>query len=398
MVRDIGLLPSSAARLVRWPDLSSLRSRTGWIDAGWVLLWMAGLAGIVFGRWESVPFHLAWSGFAFLYGFRVRNSTPTLVVLAAMVVTTFAAIGLDLLRGSDPTDELTEVPLMAAMFWAMLWHVKRRQQASAEYFRASEENERLLATQRRFLQDASHQLRTPITIALGHSELLARNLADNQDRRDINVIVGELNRLRALSERLLLIAAAATPDFLRPAPLALADFARDVLARWEPTADRDWRPGPLARVTVRADRERLGLALDALLENAVQHTSNGDLIRLSVVTDGERGTASLVVEDSGTGIAPAELAHVFERFATGASRGGHRGTGLGLALVHAVAEGHGGDVRVRSTLGQGSRFELSMPVLAAPDAAPGGQPATASRQPAETSGEPRMTLRAGSRG
>jgi two-component system, OmpR family, sensor kinase len=106
-----------------------------------------GLAGIVlFGRWEVIPFQLIWISFALLYS----------------------------------------------------WYGHRRLAANTEHLRVSAQNRQLLATQRRFLQEASHQLRTPITIALGHAELLARNVADNQDRRDISVIVGELNRLRKL--------------------------------------------------------------------------------------------------------------------------------------------------------------------------------------------------------
>ncbi len=75
--------------------------------------------------------------------------------------------------------------------------------------------------------------------------------------------------------------------------------------------------------------------------------------------------AGLVVEDTGAGIGPAALEHIFERFATGSHSAGHRGTGLGLALVRAVAEGHGGDVAAYSALGQGSRFELTLPLSAA---------------------------------
>jgi signal transduction histidine kinase len=352
-------------------DPAGWQAWAGWLDIAWVLLWILGLAGIViFERWEAIPFHLIWIAFALLYSFRIRNTKPTLWVLAAMIATTFVAIAFDVRRGTQPADELTEVPLMAAMFWVMMWHSHRRLAANAERVRVSEENERLLATQRRFLQEASHQLRTPITIALGHSELLARNLADNQDKRDINVIVGELNRLRTLSERLLLIAASENPDFLRPEPVDLDLLAREIIRRWRPTADRSWQVGQLDQVTVYADRERLQLAIDALLENAVQHTSAGGMIRLSVyrarVADGkgggDRSCARLAVSDTGTGIAPTELASIFDRFATGSGRAGRRGTGLGLALVRAVARGHGGEVRVSSVPGEGSTFELLLPV------------------------------------
>jgi len=391
VVQDTDSLPEArvcqgaGASLLDWPalhlrppDLERLRSWEGWIDLAWVVLWILGLAGIlIFERWEAVPFHLIWITFALLYSFRVRSTSSTLWVLGAMVVTTFAAIGVDVMRGAQPADELTEVPLMAAMFWVMMWHGRRRQAANAERIRVSEENERLLATQRRFLQDASHQLRTPITIALGHSELLARNLADNQDKRDINVVVGELNRLKTLSERLLLIAASANPDFLRPEAVELDQFVTDVLWRWRPTAARHWQLGRLDEATALADPERLGLAIDALLENAVQHTGPDDLIRLAVTRAEPAGLVSLVVQDTGTGIEANDLERIFERFATGSPAEGRRGTGLGLALVRAVAEGHGGEVRAQSTPGLGSRFEMLLPAAPAarPAAGPGARPA-----------------------
>src|SRR5258705_1427213 len=139
------------------------------------------------------------------------------------MVTTFAAISWDVYRGAQSADELNEVPLMAMMFWLMVWHAQRRLDADHERDLVSDENARLLATQRRFLQDASHQLRTPITIALGHAELLASGLAGSgrAEERDIGVVVGELVRLRRLGERLLMIAAAEDPAFLRPEPVAL---------------------------------------------------------------------------------------------------------------------------------------------------------------------------------
>jgi signal transduction histidine kinase len=265
---------------------------------------------------------------------------------------------------------------MAAMFVAMVWHARRKLTAEQESRRVGEENARLLATQRRFLQDASHQLRTPITIALGHAELLAGDLAGGQEGHDIEVVLGELNQLRRIAERLLVIAAAEGPEFLQAEPVELDGFVMEILRRWRPTADRRWQLGRLDKVTVRADRERLGLAVDALLENAVRHTANGDVIKLSVSAPGSGRLVRLTVADTGQGIAAGLLPHVFDRFRSGdgsagseADSGSLRGTGLGLALVSAVARAHGGDVMVHSEPGQGSEFELLLP-------APSGPPTT----------------------
>jgi len=355
---------------LRWPRF---HWRPAWVDLAWAAFCLVNLVAIVvFGRWETVPFHFIWISLTLLYGFRVWSTRPTAWVLAVVMATTFAAISWDVFHGAQSVDELNEVPLMAAMFWMMVWHAQRRLAADTERERVSQENARLLTTQRRFLQDASHQLRTPITIALGHAELLARDLADRAEARDIDVVVGELTRLRRLGERLLMIAAAEDPDFLRPEPVALDRFALEAFRKWLPTSPRRWTLGRLDGVLVLADRERLGLAVDALLENAVRHTARGGRIELSVLGDHDGRTARIIVADGGEGIPPAELDRIFDRFRSGGQPGGARGTGLGLALVRAVASAHGGEVRVRSAPGEGSEFELVLPA-AGPLTAGGGR-------------------------
>ena len=312
MVRDTSLRPSGAGS----------RVPVGWASPGWLLLGLLSLAGLAalltFARRESMIFCPVWLG------------------------------------------------LILASGLALMWHGDRGRSAAAGSGRAVEETGQLLANQRTFLQDAAHQLKTPITIALGHAELLAAELAGHREQQDVYVMVGELTRLKSLSERLLLIAASQDPEFLCLAPVALDGFLVEALRRWQPTARRVWATGRLDAATVPADHERLGLALDALLENAVQHTGPGDTIRLSVRQDDEAKSARLIIEDSGEGIMPAEIDHIFERFRTGPARGGPRGTGLGLTLVRAVALGHGGAVQVRSTPGAGSSFELVLPTTARP--------------------------------
>ncbi len=349
-----------------WPFKPAL------LDAVWAVFSAVNLIAIfAFAGWETVPFHFIWISFTLVYGFRTWAPWPTLAVLGVVMATTAAAIGLNVARGVESVAELTEVPLMAAMFGAMVWHARRKLTAEQESRRISEENARLLATQRRFLQDASHQLRTPITIALGHAELLAGGLTGRQEGHDIEVVLGELNRLRRIAERLLVIAAAEGPEFLQPEAVELDSFTMEILRRWRPTADRRWQLGRLDKVTVQADRERLGLAVDALLENAVRHTASGDVIKLSVVAVGYGLPVRMIVADAGQGIPAELLRHVFDRFRSG-DNGPPRGTGLGLALVSAVARAHGGDVLVHSIPGQGSEFEVLLPTRSPPLALPPG--------------------------
>jgi signal transduction histidine kinase len=341
---------------------------TGWPTALWLLVWVLSLvAYVIAGRRDAMFFYAIWFGSALLWGFRISGIKPTLSVLAAMVATAVAAVCLDAWP-RKPVGEAA-VLLMAAVFMVMMWQVHRRQAADAERDRVSAENARLLAAQRRFLQDASHQLKTPITIALGHAELLARDLAGRGEQRDIRVVAGELARLKNLSERLLLIASSEDPEFLRLEPVALDSFIMETVRRWRPAAQRRWQVGRLDPVTVRADRERLWLALDALLENAVQHTGPGDAIRLSVLRDDVPGGVCLAVEDTGEGIARADLESIFDRFRTGSGPGTRR-TGLGLALTRAIARGHGGEVRVRSAPAAGSRFEFMLPAIVPPGDVP----------------------------
>ena len=384
-MKAISLPATDAGRLaglVRFAVRVSWPFRPGLLEAAWAAFSAANLVAILaFPGWETIPFYAIWISFTLLYGFRTWAPRPTLWVLAGVMAATAVGIGVDVVRGAESGTQLIKVPLMAAMFLVMVWHARRKLAAEHESRLAEhesrmvgEENARLLATQRRFLQDASHQLRTPITIALGHAELLARALVGRQEGHDIQVVLGELNRLRRIAERLLVIAAAEGPEFLRLEPVALDSFTMEILRRWRPTANRRWQVGRLDKATVQADRERLSLAVDALLENAVRHTADDDVIKLSVVAGPVGAPVRMIVADGGQGIRPELLRHIFDRFRSGDS--GHpRGTGLGLALVRAVARAHGGEVEVHSTPGHGSEFELLLP-------APPGPPILLPQSPA----------------
>lgn len=338
-----------------------------WPDVAWALFALANLTVMTLvPGWETVPFHFIWVSLTLLYGFRVWSLGRTWVVLAFVMAATAAPIAADAVSGAQPVGELFEVPLMTATFVAMVWHARRRIAALKEVERVSDSNARLLERERRFLQDASHELRTPITVALGHAELILRATDDAAIAEDARAVVEEMGRLRAMAEHMLLLASAEQPTFLSRRPLHPETLVNAAIRRWG-AIPRRWNAVEDPVPTIVADSERLAAALDALIENAVSHTSEGAGIELQLSR--ERANVVIGVADEGTGIAPEHLEHIFGRFARtdeGIERN-RDGVGLGLNIAKAVAQAHGGSIRVRSTLGVGSVFELVLP--AAPESA-----------------------------
>lgn len=314
-------------------------------------------------RWSLLPWHFTWMSLLLLYGFGFRTWTkPLLWWLLIPVMAAITLLFVDpAIRDLRSYDEIVEVPFMAALFSALVLHSGRRAAAVSARDQVSRRNLELLERQRMFIQNASHQLRTPITVALAHAELLQGDGADAA-AADAAIVVDELTRLRGLVAQLLALATAEQGDALRLAavPTKLTALLDDAIRRWKPTR-RQWLIGSSDEATVLADRERLVLALDAIIENAVEFTGDNDTIQLSVHRAGQQAT--IVVADSGPGIPDSHLAAVFERFSGSASRGsGTRNLGLGLSIVRAVAEAHGGHVRAeRSHLG-GAAISVSLPV------------------------------------
>jgi signal transduction histidine kinase len=338
-------------------------ARASWVDIALVVFIGLNLLLMrLLPAWQTVPFLIIWLSLTAIYGFRLWHLGSTLLTAGTLMLATGGLIGWQVLRGKQDADYLAEVPLIALMFVVMVWHSRRRAAAMNEIKRVSEHNSRLLDQQRQFLQDASHELRTPITVALGHAELIEKAATDQAIAKDARVAVDELLRLRRLTSRLLLLAATDGPDFLSLAPVNVADLILESVHRWSHTPRR-WSLGPLAEATVQADEDRLTLALDALIENAVHHTDVNGRIELSA-SRGDDGVI-LAVTDSGPGIPEAEISRIFGRFSrvdAGRSRTTADGFGLGLAVVKAIAEAHHGAVEVRSTVGKGSTFELQLPM------------------------------------
>jgi len=213
-------------------------------------------------------------------------------------------------------------------------------------------------SQRQFLDDASHELRTPITVIRGHVELLGDDPAERVEVSGI--IIDELDRMSRMVSDLLLIAQARMPDFLKLGPVDCATLTTEVQAKAAALAtDRVWVDGGHADKRIVADRQRLTQAWIQLAQNAVQYTSSGDTIEL-----GSRAIDQdlyLWVADSGPGVAPGDREAIFHGFARAADapRTGQH-FGLGLPIVRSIVEAHRGEVLVDSSGYGGAIFTMKI--------------------------------------
>ena len=223
---------------------------------------------------------------------------------------------------------------------------------------AREETESMLARQRRFVADASHELRTPLTSVLANLELLADSL-DGDHGEAARSALRSSQRMRRLVADLLLLARTDVGRVVPRKPCDLGQIVVEAAGELGPvSADHDIVLDVHPAI-VEAGRDELHRLAINLLENALRHTPPGTSIR--VWTGITEGQVTLIVEDDGPGVPGALVPTIFERFVRGAGdRGGS--FGLGLAIVRAVAESHGGSVALESTgEGKGARFVVRLP-------------------------------------
>jgi signal transduction histidine kinase len=215
------------------------------------------------------------------------------------------------------------------------------------------------ATQRRFIDDAGHELRTPITVIRGHLELMDDDAARRGET--LRLVSEELDRMTRMVDELLTLARIEQPDFLRLRHVPVDDLTRSMLDNASRLGERTWRLDAVAAGTAIVDEQRLMQAILQLAANAVRHTPQlGDIGIGSAARDGE---VRFWVRDSGPGVARDERDRIFERFYRG--RSGYRpsdGVGLGLSIVRGIAEAHGGRIEIDTEPGRGARFAIVIPV------------------------------------
>lgn len=240
--------------------------------------------------------------------------------------------------------------------------------------------EEAFATQRRFVDDAGHELRTPITVIRGHLELMGD---DPQERREtVQLVLHELDRMNRIVTDLLTLAKVDRPDHVRPVETDVAALTLELDSHVRHLGERDWVLDEVAEGHALLDAQRVSQAVLQLARNAVQHTGTGDRIHLAsrwqLLGDG-RWELAWSVADHGPGVPPKQARRIFERFhRVEGSAADHDGAGLGLPIVRAIAENHGGGVSVSETPGGGATFTLTLPVVG-----PGPAPATDPGSPEE---------------
>jgi signal transduction histidine kinase len=310
----------------------------------------------------TVPYHFIFVSFALVYGFRVWAAPVALTMLVLMTLSTGAVFLIAYRAGEIKADELAEIPLMPAIVAFMVWHALRGAAARREVEQLALREAGRVDRQRGFLRDTSHAIRTPVTIARGHVQLMRMSVHDPELVQDTGEVLHQLDRIHQLAGRLLAIEQLETTPVLDVEPIDLQHLVETVGRRWSAAAPRQWRVDARPAGLVTADEHRLTEALDALVENALRFTTDADTVRLSAYSDGTWAVAE--VADSGPGIPVADQQRVFDRFFQRHPKGEEPGTGLGLALVAAVATAHGGEAAAGSAVEGGALLRVRLPMTA----------------------------------
>lgn len=222
--------------------------------------------------------------------------------------------------------------------------------------------DRLFRSQQRFLADVSHELRTPLTSVRGNLDLMSR--FGRYDEESMAVIQDEMERMSRLLGDLLLLARADTGGLpLRHEPVELDNILFEVyrqVSRIEKTVAVELTA--VDQATVLGDEDRLKQLILNLVDNGTKYTRPGGKVSLSLAKD--NSWAHLEVSDTGIGIPPEDLPHIFDRFyrvdkARGRAQGG---SGLGLAIAKWIVQVHGGTLKVESSVGEGTTFRITLPL------------------------------------
>jgi signal transduction histidine kinase len=232
-------------------------------------------------------------------------------------------------------------------------------QLTKRFNQMMERLQKVFLSQRELLNDAGHELRTPITIIRGHLELMGNDPQEQEET--LAIVFDELDRMSRLVNNLVLLAKAERFDFLQEETINIALFTQEIYSKITTLAPRNWQLNNRGRGHFQGDRQCLTQAMINLAQNAVQHTEETDRIILG--SKSNRNAVSFWIEDTGAGFAPKDRKLIFQRFARAANnRRYSQGQGLGLSIVQAIAQAHRGQVEANGEIGKGAIFTLILPL------------------------------------
>jgi two-component system OmpR family sensor kinase len=303
---------------------------------------------------QAITLHVIWIGLALAHGF--AGWRP--IELAVMVAVMGAASGTILVRqavyGLVDWSETAEVPLGAVLIAVVAWHMHRRHQALQELTALADDDRRRSASRQLLIQQVSHELRTPITIARGYTESLREEIADPALAEEAAIVLDELDKIAQIGERLVTLMQIEGP-FLRQRIDLEAALTR-IVRRWSPTAVRQWSVTATAG-DVLINPDRLEVAVDCLLDNAVKFTGPGDHITVHGIISDQWWT--IEITDSGRGMSAGDTEAL--NAAQPAAKHALSGTGLGLMMVRGIVGAWGGTIRVHSEPNAGTTVSLRFP-------------------------------------
>jgi signal transduction histidine kinase len=312
---------------------------------------------------ELVTFQATWLGLAVI---ALRTPSPRLQSWVLVAVVTVLAIFVevdDVRSGKEGLESLFEIMLNLVAFVALVSLASRHRRALATEHDTAVSEQLRNNRQRVFFANASHALRTPITVARGHAEMALHESASPLLKADIDVVLEELDRMTRATDRILRLSLADEINPQRKQQIDVDELVKAAVERWAPAAPRRWSAEPrCGGRRLSADPEALTEALDALIDNAVAATGPGGAIAIRSDVDGD--LVVLSVSDDGHGVEGLNTSNLFDPFERGPQRSWQSagGTGLGLAIVRAIARAHGGEASMRPREGAGVTVSIKLPL------------------------------------
>ena len=372
LVMAIGIVVSLLFKDMRVPFtvlsvmLVTLTSTLNGTRAGIRLMWL--LIGVdVFLVWYILQFHTQ------------QLQTQAIGLINANLTIYLAAMLLSILL-IKLKDDSVHGALDQWMFKSRQLEAVNRSLKQSMAVRAQAEEQRLaLAVEQErvrlltnFVRDASHEFRTPLSVINAHLYLLNKTVPSKQDRARLSVIQDQTTYLNHMIEALMEMTRLDSGLSLSIGSLQINALVQEVLDAFHSTAEQrqirlDFQPAA-ALPLIDGDSPQLGLAVRHLIQNALDFSAQGGLIEVATHHAGD--CMQVTVRDTGPGIAPDTLPHIFERFYRGDEARSTRGIGLGLSMALKIAEAHGGKIEVESVIGQGSTFRLVLPVEAQSESRP----------------------------